>query len=558
MIPRSVPLFPAAVALLAALWCLVAGDAARAQTVYLPLRHPAYDFLDRLEARYGVTVLQFARPLPRRAIAQAFDSLARSGAALTPYDREQLVFYRNEFDAELAQADVARGDTATREPHRWHLFSLRSAKPASVYLAADLVGAAAYRKRQDAKDVLQRSNGVQAWGTVGDHLGGFMRWYDNGSNGIPYDARSRRTPAQGVVKGPGSGTSWEFEVAEGQCTYSTDGLEIGVQKMDLWQGSGRFGSIIVSDKAPSVPRVSFTLHLTDWLVFEYAHHWLFSDSLDFSRTYTAGDRPVRFYETKYFATHHISARPLPNLQVTFGESIIYSGGDVNVLFLLPVISFRAADRWTRSTTGNSQFFGDVRYTPLRGITVYGSGFIDELDISKVFTPSSDYFNYHVAYTVGGLFTDLGRPLLRLASETQVEFSRTYPFVYTNGTPTQQYTSHSVTLGHWIGQNADILTLRHTVHPLRALAIALGLSLRRFGNGTKGPYTDDGILHQPAFLYEYEYSDQVLSARVEWVPWHDLSIAADLTHLSRTEGAWYSGAPDPVGLSLGIRVSYGVW
>lgn len=524
------------------------GDAElTAQSVYQPVRHPVYDFLNRIEARYGVALLQFVRPLPRDMIALALDALSKQGDRLRPYDREELDFYRMEFAEELLRRQGSDSTIESPVDERWNLLRLRFDVPVKSFAAIDLFGQISYTKRQDADDIFERSNGVQVYGYVGNELGASMRWYDNGLKGLPYDQKSRRVARQGIVKGPGSGDSYEWEVAEGQFNYSNGWLRAGVQKMDLWRGSGRNGSIILSDKAPSFPAIAFQIQISDWLQFDYFHGWLMSD-IEFWTPYQ------KFFETKYLASHSVTVRPFRNLQASLGESIIYGGTDVNILFLIPVISFRAADRWTRATAGNSQFFADVRYTPVQDVTVYATGFIDELDLSKALSGEKVNFNYHLAYTLGAFVTDVHYALIPIASETRIEFTRIFPHTYTNTRPAQNYTSHQVYLGHWLGQNADGVTARHTVHPWRGWDISVEGAYYRFGASDQ-PVVDE---IQAAFLYGYEYSQSILSAEVAWTPLHDLTGKVSATHVLNKRGPEFTGALPTDGLHVTARISYSIY
>ncbi|MDH7515017.1 MAG: capsule assembly Wzi family protein [Bacteroidota bacterium] len=528
---------------------------ATSQAVYLPLRHPVYEYLDRIETRYGFAPLQFARPFSRMLIARLLDSLGRSPLALTRYDRDELAFYRREFAEELRR--LRPGDTLDVGAPRWNLFRVRSTFPANSFFAADVVLRGGYELRRGADNVIRRSNGVAAYGYADDVLGLSMRWYDNGRSGIPYDVYAARTPEQGIVRGPASSPmSYEYEVAEGQCFYSNSWLTLGIHKMDLWRGSGRRGSLILSDKAPSFPAAGFRIDFSENFSFEYFHAWLMSDSLDDARSYHHLDGPyIKIYATKYLAFHALTARLLPGLQIALGESIVYGGGDINPLFLIPVISFRAADRWTRWTTGNSQFFADARWTPMRGVTLYATGYVDELDFSRVFSGGKD-FDYHIAYTAGAFVTDVERRLTGIPSETRVEFTRVYPYVYANPTPTQQYSSHQVVLGHWIGANADLVTLMHSVHPARGWSVRAQLETGRFGDPYPAPLVEGRV--QPAFLARPQFGVFQAGGSVEWIPFHDALARVTCTYTSLEKKESYSGAPYTPGVSISAIVSYGLF
>jgi len=538
---------------------LITAIQTRSQDVQLPVRHPVYDYLDRIEARYGTDLIQFSRPLSRMEIAESLDSLYRSPSVLSSYDRKQLVYYREEFAEELRRLKKHNVNTEIPSDDRWNLFRINTDTPAGSFLAVDIVGGLAYEKRQNAADGLRRSNGITAYGYADRYVGAYMRWYDNGASGLLTDDRSVRSPEQGIVRQLTSRNpaSAEYEIAEGQLLFSLPWLSAGISKTDVRLGSGRGGALALSDHAPSFPRAGFKIRITDWINFEYFHAWLFSDSLDFARTYYPAAGPgAKFFETKYMASHHISARVTPALELTLGESIIYGGGDINPLFLIPVLSFRAADRWTRSTTGNSQFFFDARYRPLPGLLAYGSFFIDEMDFSKVLSGEKTDFDYHIAYTAGLLWADAYSRYIRMASETRLEFTRVYPYVYSNPAPTVQYTSHHTILGHWIGANSDMLLLEHITHPLRGLDIAVNFLYCRFGEQRPEPLVSPRV--QPAFLSKPQYYLVRGGLSAGWLPLHDLAFRAHVDWTSVEEKEHFSGSPYRDGLSVGISAFYGIF
>ncbi|MFZ1728681.1 MAG: hypothetical protein WAV84_01015 [Bacteroidota bacterium] len=529
------------------------------QTIYEPLGSPIYSYLDRLEARYGYSLLQFTRPLPRMEIAKVVDSLSRSSVALMRYDREELAWYRSEFAEEIVRLARAGGASEKPDDERWNLVRARGESPAQGFIAADIVASGGYTLRDGAENVFRRGFGISAMGYASEYLGASLRWYDSGVRGLVYDPVAARVPEQGIVRGPAKGTTrYDFEVAEGQFTLSLPWLRFGAQKMDLAWGSEREGNIILSRKVPSFPAVSLQVLLTDWLQFDYFHAWLFSDELDVVVSFQPPEGTADQYQVfanKYLSAHAITARIHPNLQIALGETMVYSGGPVNLLFLIPVMPFRAADRWTRATTGNAQIFADIRYSPIQRLTLYGTGYIDELDYSKILAADKTKFDYHVAYSVGAMAADLSTALIPFASETRLEFSRVYPYAYTNPKPIQRYTSHNVIMGHWIGPNADVVTLSHTVHPDRGWDVTGRLSYARFGQVDM--FLEEGDRIQPAFLYNHDYSRLTIHGALRFRPLHGLSLNLFGEYVKNSEGTDFTGSPVPEGLSLGGIFSYGL-
>ncbi|MBL0176396.1 MAG: hypothetical protein IPP94_14220 [Ignavibacteria bacterium] len=222
-----------------------------------------------------------------------------------------------------------------------------------------------------------------------------------------------------------------------------------------------------------------------------------------------------------------------------------------------MISFRAADRWTRASTGNSQFFLDARYTPTRHVTVYGTLFIDEMDVGKVLSLAKTDVDYQVAFTAGATLTDLTYGLFRLPSETRLECSRVFPFAYRNVVASQQYTSHQIVLGHWIGTNADVVSVTHTMHPDRGWDVTGTASFARFGDRTAVQGGSPRM--QPAFLAGHEFSALTVSGALRWTPLHDLSARGLVAYTTiDTEAAFTGSGPYVPGLTIGVMASYGLY
>jgi len=72
----------------------------------------------------------------------------------------------------------------------------------------------------------------------------------------------------------------------------------------------------------------------------------------------------------------LSVTPTSGLNVSLGESIVYSDGPPNILFLIPVMFFRSADHYLTNHNlndgSNSQFFLDANYSFLNHIGTYGN------------------------------------------------------------------------------------------------------------------------------------------------------------------------------------------
>lgn len=98
----------------------------------------------------------------------------------------------------------------------------------------------------------------------------------------------------------------------------------------------------------------------EWLSFNYFHAWLNSDVIDTSDLYYTEHDDLRYsYRNKYLASHTLTIRPTRGLDISLGESIIYSD-ELEAFYLIPITFFRLADHYlskqSNSAGSNAQFF----------------------------------------------------------------------------------------------------------------------------------------------------------------------------------------------------------
>ena len=105
-----------------------------------------------------------------------------------------------------------------------------------------------------------------------------------------------------------------------------------------------------------------------------------------------------------------------------------------------------------------------------------------------------------------------------------EYTRINPYVYGHHDPAQTYTSSSYLLGHWMGQNADLIYVEFNYRFLRGLQASIwGEYIRKGSSDYSGQYGD----HQPPFLFGLKnyYTYLGLGAKYELI--HDLNFEAKL-------------------------------
>jgi hypothetical protein len=497
--------------------------------VYLDPRHDVYDFLQRMEARRIIHVHDVAKPLARIEIARYLTRIDSSKAHLTSVEKEQLEWYKEEFWYELKKVGYDVSDLTGR----WNLYSLRSE---AFNLNVNAVLGAKAQFNKDGAFTYRYSNGLLAYGYFKDIFGVYFNFHDNREQGDRVDFTRAFTPDQGIVitigRPPDNYT--EFDKFDGYVSLDLGRVQIEAGKdLNVW-GHGYRGQLILSTKAPSYPEIKLKVSLTDWLNFAYIHAWLFSNVVDSLLTYgtdlshSAGrsyDRKI--YRDKYLASHILETSVIPGLDVSVGESIIYSDSSPQLIYLIPIMFFRSADHYNRGQD-NSQFFLDVKANLIRNIGLYGALFIDEMSLENIF--NKDKSRNQLGFQIGTLIVN---PLIDNL-HLRAEYTRILPWVYSNYIPADTYENNGYTLGHWIGQNADDLYLEANYIPLRSLKLSACYEKLRKG-GKKDINYQYNYPSQP-FLYGPVRREDDFGFMVGFEPLRDLFATFSARFSSVTDEA----------------------
>jgi hypothetical protein len=481
---------------------------AQAQVVYVPVHHPVYDYLERLSIESIIDWDGTVVPVSRREVAKMLLHAGMHKERLTKVEWDELEYQKKNFRQEL----LMLGDSSANPGERWHLFSYRDSS-FSVDLdpvLGETIG--------DGR--MHFFNGAAFSGYAGSGIGYGFHFNDNQEKGKNIDREKKFVPETGinVIKSSGS-DEIEYSETRAFVSYGSEHLQLSLGKYFMEWGSGNRGKLILSDKAPSFPMFRMDYAPVSWLNFHYMHGWLQSLVIDSLRSYETQlpHTPRNVYREKYIAAHIVSLRPFAGLVLSVGESIVYSDGSPNVLFLIPVIFFRAADHYlthySQNDGGNSQFFFDAKYDFQRHVRTYGTLFVDEIVPGAVF--DSQRSRNQLGYTLG---TRIINPIVENVDAT-IEYTRILPWVYSNSNQSQLYENSGYLLGHYIGQNADQLFLNLRWRPVRGLLVSGYFDYAR--RGGKAGVEKQYELPSLPFLYGNVERTTIKGASIQYEYFHDL-------------------------------------
>lgn len=497
--------------------CILLTSYSPAQTVYELISNvDIYKFLDRMAQKGVIEFNDNIRPVSRKYIAEKLEELVKSAKGLTSLENEELAFYIKEYGAELGFLDKTKKVKSENEEtdssvvssvqidklvffgydshDRWRLFSYSSdlfKVNVSPVLGIEI-------GKNDGSKQTHTWNGVSLYGYLTDRIGFSFYFRDNDESADNVDRTKSFTPQTGVVVAKSTNNSIQYSEVHANISTDWSWGEFTIGKDFLNWGYGKSGLLVLSDKAPSFPFIRLDLHPTDWLRFNFIHAWLSSDVIDSAASYSTYRIGVTrdVFRNKYLASHTLTLTPLKGLDVSLGESIIYSD-KLEISYLMPLMFFRLADHYlsngNNNAGSNSQFFlGISSRNHLNNTHLYGTWFIDEFTLSGAFDPQQQRNQF--GFTLGASVTDL--PINNLTLTT--EFTRIYPFVYSHYIPTQTYESSSYLMGHWMGYNADLIYGSLNYRFIRGLQATLWAEYIRKGDA--GVINQQYEQPQPPFLF----------------------------------------------------------
>ena len=454
-----------------------------AQVNFEPVNSSVYNFLERLSIKGAIQLNEEILPFSRKYIASKLAEIDKRRSKLSNIEKDELYFYIKEYSSELRKLnfnlkpyeikkkliDLNSDNFGFDKYNRLRLLSYDSNK---FGLFIDPVFRLKYSSQNGSKSTLW-SNGLRMYGSIGEHVGFELMFYDNHANGNYFNRERKFSKLTGYEFTVGKKGGLDFDRMNANFTYSWQWGSLTLGKDFNYYGSGENGKLILSNKAPSFPFVKLEINPVKWFKFSYIHGSLNSQVIDSSGIRRGFSRDHFPKISKYFVAHLFSFTPLKYFNISLGESVIYSDR-FEPIYLIPVAFFRLADHYLTDpdeSAGNAQLFGSFWLKSYKLKTkFYGSIFIDELSLGTSKNPQA------IGYNVGVKTID---PIVP-ESEFIIEYTKILPFVYFHSDKAQTFQNYGYDLGHWIGSNADQIYLSFTKRIIRGLNLQLQYEYTRKG------------------------------------------------------------------------------
>lgn len=460
---------------------LLISVSASSQVVYESIqRTNIYDFLDELANEKVIQINSVVKPYSRTFIAQMLQEAYDQKDQLNKRQIKEIEFYMKDYRLELVY-NTDGMKPLNLFPKKHHIAT--SLNPLAVTYRDSLI---AFSLRpiygieyfiNSNESAFHRYGGVEGFGYISKNFGAYTSLRDNHENitltNPTYFNQRIGAPQKGSVKG-----GVDYSDARGGMMASWNWGAIGVVKDAVEWGNNYNGSNILSGRAPSFGQIKLQLTPVRWFQFNYIHGWLVSDVVDSSRSYWDGDTYREVMHNKYIAANMFTLFPIKHLNISFGNSVVYSDIGVQAAYLVPFLFYKSVDHTLNSTNNyagqNSQLFFDISSRNIKHVHLFFTMFIDEFSIGRVTDP--DVHNF-IGYKGGGRLSNW--PVQNLSFIA--EYTYTLPMVYQHRMSTTTFESNLYNLGHYMRDNSQDLFLALIYKPIRGLRIDLSYNFAQHGN-----------------------------------------------------------------------------
>jgi hypothetical protein len=471
-----------------------------AQVVFQELNNKAiYNYLDEMANLQKIKVNSVVKPYSRKFIAEKLIELDSQRINLNRRQAAELDFYLRDFRKELVKGKF--------ENKRFDAFYYSDSL--FSFTLNGILGGQGWSNENGFN--YHRWYGAEAFAYIGEHLGVYASLRDN--------TEKIRLADTGMVtiRNGGKYRGGDYSEMRGGVTWGWNWGSIALTKDYVhWGNSYRYPNIIGS-KAPSFAQIKIHIKPAEWFEYNYIHGWLVSELVDSSRSYNYSGLQRNVFHNRNISANMFTFIPWKRLNLSFGNSVIYSDQYFNPAYFIPVFFYKSVDHTyngnTNSAGQNSQMFLDISCRLIPKAHIYYSMFIDVLSFSSVFDPEEQVNHWSM---LGGIKISNVLPNVNLT----FEYIRNNPLVYKND-DIILYQSNWYNLGHYLGDNAQEIYAELEFSPISRLHIKSWLSLAQ--KGPDYPYTRTEDVKGRKYLENIEWKQEQIGVELNYQLINDLFI-----------------------------------
>ena len=489
-----------------------------------------YDFVDELAIDGVIDISSVVKPYTREFIAQKLLEASRKKSLLTKRQRDDLDFFLNDYALECDT--LPKSHLKLVQNQNWNVAFVQPAvnykDDSFKFRVSPLLGINILSN--DNGIIVKRWFGADMQMTIVNHISVYGSLRDNSFNGnylnnLPANAARLSKPSY-LNNLPGceykeAEYGGDFSDVKGGIKLFANWGSIGLIKDNIIWGDNYHGSNIISGRAPSFPMISLNLKPVSWFELNYIHGWLVSNVIDstyyYVENYNNGTEK-KYYRpaNKFIAANMLTFTPIKKLNISLGNSIIYSERNVQAAYFIPIAFYKSIDHLLTKGLGvenqNSQMFANISSRNIKHLHLYGSLFIDEFSLERLKPDNPE--NNPISYKIGMNFSNFPFKNISFIGE----FTRSNIITYKHSIETLTWASNGYNLGHYLGDNSQEIYVALNYKPVRSLNINLSYTNAIHGN-------------------EYEYIRKQIEETIAQVPLKDITWRNEIIGLEALYEIW---------------------
>lgn len=434
--------------------CLASWTLCQSQEMPLHISNTSiYDFLDRMANNKFITLNSTIKPYAREEVCRKLLELEQQSEKLSKTQRKELQFFLMEFNLERY---------AEKKEYKANLLPKQKKTNLCFYPLGFFYGDSTFRLSikpiggikgffyGNSKDEMgyHRWGGAQMQGYIGKHVSFYMSLVDNKFSQAITGANMLTSYPAALLKGQTANT--DYAEARGGLTVTWKWASLSVQKDNVEWGESYNSGNIFSGRAPSFVMLKLRLKPAKWFEFNYFHGWLASNVEDSSRS-AAYDNKRIIMRDKKIAANMLTFTPCKGLDISLGNSIVYSDKGFQFQYIIPFLFYKATDDIYNGTFNNagqnSQLYLSISSRNVKHLHLYASLFIDEISFERLL--KKDKQSNYLSIKTGFRLSDLPKNM-----NITFEYTANTPNVYQHFIKAQDFTSSEICMGSYLKSNAQ--------------------------------------------------------------------------------------------------------
>lgn len=450
-----------------------------AQIGYIEVNHPIYNYLERMNSLHLIeNYNSFETPKTRKDIVKYLKEIITVEERLNIIDARTLNDYLIEFEFDLSYSNDSyyslfndTTETPLFNQKEKFLYYYTDSSKFSTFI--NFVGSGEYLY---SNNKVNSSNTNASLITFGGELRGTIYnnfgYYARATNGLQYGdielASFKNNLKYNYKFNSDHDSSKFFDETIGYLSAEFDFIKFKIGRDRINIGYG-YSKIIMDNYFPPMDYLSLKLNYSIFN-FSFVHGKLFGKtSIDYNNS-KGGQRLIN---DKYIAYHRLGFNISKHLQIGIGETIIYANRNMDLSYLNPFNFYKSMEH-ANQDRDNAMVFIDLKNNSLKGLMIFGTILIDDVDFSKLGT---NWYGNKFIYDLGITY----EPFPELFPLTLgLQYLRIDPYVYAHRFEDNNYTSMNLSVGPNIQPNSEsyLFDIKYKPH----YRIELGFTYQNIKHG----------------------------------------------------------------------------